>query len=146
MQEAGYLVVDTPIPYGLLPSLELRDFMNLEAEDPWAIAFSLEGDGSSVGAFAETFCRDIRFLAPSSSPITLTVTPRSSVDRATLRRDQIGVNKEEQVGEGGAEVCSVDGPVSGGFWRVNVLAPTAVELDGLFVRDVCEADWKQRLG
>ena len=36
--------------------------------------------------------------------------------------------------------------MTGGFGRVDVFAAAAIELDGLFVGDVCEADGEERLG
>ena len=50
------------------------------------------------------------------------------------------------MGEGGAEVCAVDGAVARGLRGVDILAAAAVELDGLLVGHVCQTDWKQRLG
>lgn len=48
--------------------------------------------------------------------------------------------------ERGAEVGAVDGGVSGGFGVVCILAPRAVELDGLEVGDVGEPEGQQWVG
>ena len=50
------------------------------------------------------------------------------------------------MGECRPEVCPVDAAVSRGLGRVDVLAAATVELDGLFVRDVGEADGEEGLG
>ena len=47
------------------------------------------------------------------------------------------------MGEGGAEVRAVDRAVARGLGRVDVFAAPAVELDGLLVRDVGQADWEE---
>jgi len=56
---------------------------------------------------------------------------------------QGGVDLEEDLGEGGAEVGAVDGGVAARLWVVEVLAPGAPELDGLLVRDVSQADGQE---
>ena len=48
--------------------------------------------------------------------------------------------------EGGTEVCTVDGSVTGGFGVVEVFAFWAVEFDGLLARVVGLAHWQERLG
>ena len=49
---------------------------------------------------------------------------------------QGGVDLEEDLGEGGAEVGAVDGGVAARLWVVEVLAAGAPELDGLLVGNV----------
>jgi hypothetical protein len=44
-----------------------------------------------------------------------------------------------------SKVGSINASVSVALWRVNVLAPRAVELDGFLIRDVCETDREERL-
>jgi hypothetical protein len=56
---------------------------------------------------------------------------------------QGGVDLEENLGEGGAEVCAVDGGMAARLGIVEVLAPGAPELDRLLVRDVGQADGQE---
>lgn len=56
---------------------------------------------------------------------------------------QGGVDLEEDLGEGGAEVGAVDGGVAARLWVVEVLAAGAPELDGLLVGDVGQADGQE---
>lgn len=56
---------------------------------------------------------------------------------------QGGVDLEENLGEGRAEVGAVDGGVAARLWVVEVLAPGAPELNGLLVGDVGEADGEE---
>lgn len=56
---------------------------------------------------------------------------------------QGGVDLEEDLGEGGAEVGAIDGRVAAGLWVVEVLAAGAPELDGLLVGDVGQADGQE---
>lgn len=63
-----------------------------------------------------------------------------------LDGDESGVNLEQDVLEGSAEVSAVDGGVAAGFRVVDVLAFAAVELDRLDVGQVGHAGWEERLG
>lgn len=56
---------------------------------------------------------------------------------------QGGVDLEEDLGEGGAEVGAIDGGVAARLWVVEVLAAGAPELDGLLVGDVGQADGQE---
>lgn len=56
-----------------------------------------------------------------------------------------GVDLENDVVEGGAEVGAVDRGVARGFGVVEVLTPGAVELDGLEVGNVGETHGEQRV-
>lgn len=56
---------------------------------------------------------------------------------------QGGVDLEEDLGEGGAEVGAVDGGVAARLWVVEVLAAGAPELDRLLVGDVGQADGQE---
>lgn len=56
---------------------------------------------------------------------------------------QGGVDLEEDLGEGGAEVGAVDGGVAARLWVVEVLAPGAPQLDGLLVGYVGQADGQE---
>ena len=47
--------------------------------------------------------------------------------------------------ESGAEIGTIDGAMSRGFGRVEVLATGAVKFDSFFVRNVGEADGKKRM-
>lgn len=62
-----------------------------------------------------------------------------------LLRDQRGVDLEQDVLEGGAEVGAVDGGVAGGFRVVEVFTFGAVELDGLDVGVVRHAHGEERV-
>lgn len=57
--------------------------------------------------------------------------------------DEGGIDLEDDVVEGGAEVGAVDGGMARGFGVVEVLAAGAVELDGLEVGDVGETHREQ---
>lgn len=57
--------------------------------------------------------------------------------------DEGGVDLEDDVVEGGAEVGAIDGGVARGFGVVEILAAGAVELDGLEVGDIGEAHGEQ---
>lgn len=63
-----------------------------------------------------------------------------------LQGDKGGVDLEEDVVEGGAEVGAVDSGVAGRLWIIDVLAASAVQLDGLEVGHVGEAHGQQRVG
>lgn len=63
-----------------------------------------------------------------------------------LGGDEGGVDLEEDVVEGGAEVGAVDAGVAGGLWVIDVLALGAEELDGFEVGDVGEAHGEQGVG
>lgn len=56
---------------------------------------------------------------------------------------QGGVDLEEDLGEGGAEVGPVDGGVAARLWVIKVLAAGTPELDGLLVGDVGRADGQE---
>lgn len=56
---------------------------------------------------------------------------------------QGGVDLEEDLGEGGAEIGAVDGGVAARLWVVEILAPGTPELDGLLVGDVGQADGQE---
>lgn len=54
-----------------------------------------------------------------------------NVSLGALGGDQGGVDLEDDIVEGGTEVCAVDGRVSGGFGVVEVFTSCTVELDRL---------------
>lgn len=56
---------------------------------------------------------------------------------------QGGVDLEEDLGEGGAEVGAVNSGVAARLWVVEVLAPGAPELDGLLVGNVGQANGQE---
>lgn len=56
---------------------------------------------------------------------------------------QGGVDLEEDLGEGSAEVGPVDGGVAARLWVIKVLAAGTPELDGLLVGDVGRADGQE---
>lgn len=58
-----------------------------------------------------------------------------------LLRDQGRVNLEENVLKRGAKVSAIDVGVAAGFWVVQVLAFTTIELDGLCMWVIGEASW-----
>lgn len=62
-----------------------------------------------------------------------------------LARDHARVDHEEHVGERRPKVGAVDRAVAGRLWAVQVLAPRAVELDGLLVGEVRQAEREERL-
>lgn len=62
-----------------------------------------------------------------------------------LARDHARVDHEEHVGERRAKVGAVDRAVAGRLGRVQVLAPRAVELDGLLVGEVRQTEGEERL-
>lgn len=60
--------------------------------------------------------------------------------------DESGIDLEENVLEGGAEVGAIDDGVAGRFRVVEVFAFGAVELDGLDVGEVGHAGWEEQVG
>ena len=50
------------------------------------------------------------------------------------------------MGERSPEVCPIYRAVARGFWRVDIFASAAVELDGLFVCNVGQTDGEEWLG
>ena len=62
-----------------------------------------------------------------------------------LGGDEGGVDLEDDVVEGGAKVRAVDGGVAGRLGVVNVLAASAVQLNGLDVGNVGEAHGEERV-
>lgn len=103
---------------------------------------------------------NLQFAQSPSHVISLQVLPpdegRSgvyfeAVDARDVSLDALGgderwVDLEDDVVEGGAEVGTVDGGVTGGLWVVEILAAGAVELDWFEVGDIGEAHGKEGMG
>lgn len=62
-----------------------------------------------------------------------------------LLRNKSGVDLEQDIMEGSAEVSAVDGGVARGFWIVDVFAFGAVEFCGFGCGDVGETHWEERV-
>src|ERR1700761_2359649 len=107
---------DSPVPHRLLPPLQLRRLVHLEAIYAWPVPFRLQRDARRADPFAETLrARNIRHLLPRAAPAALTVRragagPSRPVHRRPrLRRNESGVDEKQQVRERRAEVRAVDG-------------------------------------
>lgn len=133
-----------PITDSLLPSLQFRHLIDLEPEDLRSVAIRLERHGRRVHVFAKALRGHFGlFLTSSSVPI---VRCRSAkIDWAALWWYKVWVYEEQEMREGRSEVGTIDGTVSRGFRRIDVLATAAVQLDRLFVWDVRQPYWKERL-
>lgn len=115
--------------------------MYLESEDLRPVALSLQRHCSGTSSFAHCFRGYLWLFTSPPLCIAFGRPSRTKIHRSALWRDQVGVDKEKQVGERGAEVRAVDGTVAGRFGRIDIFTPPAVQLDGLFVRYVRKADW-----
>lgn len=78
-----------------------------------------------------------------SSGVHLEAVDAGDVPLDAFGGDEGGIDLEDDVVEGGAEVGAVDGGMARGFGVVEVLAAGAVELDGLEVGDVGETHGEQ---
>lgn len=87
-------IINLPIPHRFLPSLKLRDFVNLETEDLWPIPLSLNSSSGGACTLHKTFCRNFRLFALSTPAIAFRHSPCADIDRAALWWDQIRVDEE----------------------------------------------------
>lgn len=136
-----------PVPHRLLPPHQLRNLVDLEAEDARPVAVRLQRNGRGAHALV-TEVRGGLLFTDLPAPPALRVRAarkRAEVDRAALGRDEAGVDEEEEVREGRPKVRAVDRAVPRGLGRVDVLAAAAVELDGLLVWYVGQPDGQERL-
>lgn len=131
-----------------MPALQLCYFVYLEAKNTRTVPICAQRDRGRVDTFAEAVPAFDELVAYACTTAARIIYGRSAgtcsdadcptrrVRSAALGRKERRVDEEEQVREGGAKVGAIDRAVAGRFRRVDVLAATAVELDGFFVRDV----------
>lgn len=89
--------------------------MHLEAINLRAVPVRLERNRRSTDILPSTL-RNLALVprSPAVTRVASSVPARAScIARAALRRYKRGVDKEEEVGEGRAEVGSIDGAVAG---------------------------------
>jgi hypothetical protein len=128
--------------------LQLRDFVELEPIYSWPVPFRFQCCIRCANRLPYALCSYFLFLPyPPSAPPIYFPPPghRTHIYRSTFRRDQVRVDQEQEVGKGSAKVCTIDRAMPRGFGRVKVFTAPAVELDGLFVRDISEPDRQEGL-
>ena len=146
---------DTPVPHSFLPALQLCDFVHLEAKYTRAVPICVQRDRGRVHSLTESVraFHELVARAPTAARVVYSRArarhdadgPARGVGGPALGRQESGVDEEEEVREGRAEVGAVDRAVARGLGRVDVLAAAAVELDGFLVRDVRQADGEEWL-
>lgn len=139
-----------PITHGVLPALQLGNFMHLEPKYLGLVPLCLECRVCRTDDLPHTLRRRLRLVSRSSGLSGVAVLPiqsrLSQLWGARFGGNHVRINEEEHVWEGGTEVGPVNRTVAGGFGRINVFTTTAVEFDRFFIRYVCEADGEERLG
>jgi hypothetical protein len=140
-----------PISDSLLPSLQLRSLVKLKSIYSRPVPVGFQGYVRRTRNFNPSFHRHLQFLPRTAPSPPSLLTPfsacsrRPKLRRPALGRDKRRVHKEEQVRECRAKVRAIDRAVSRRLRGVKVFAAPAVELDGLFVWDVGEANGEKRL-
>lgn len=111
------------------PPVQLRLLVDAETKDFGLVALRLErGSGGGDATRADGLAAHLALARGLA-----------------LARDHLRVRHEEHVGERRAEVGAVNGAVPVRLGRVDVLAPRAVQFDGLLVGDVRQSDREQVL-
>jgi len=111
---------DTTISHGFLPALQLCYFVYLEAKNSRAVPIRAQRDCGRVDCFAKAVGAFDELVAHACSTAARVVygrgtctwsdanCPTRGVCGPTLGRKEGGVDEEEQVREGGAEIGAVD--------------------------------------
>ena len=138
---------NAPISDSLLPSLQLCDFVDLEAVYFRSVSISLESHRCCADILSTTF-RNLLLIthSPAIASVSCSISARArDIARATLRRNQCRINEEKQVGECGAEIGAINGAMARGLWGVEILAATAIQFHGFLIWYVGETDGEEGL-